>query len=111
MLALPIMQARQKVQQVKASTSVLYKKPITHPKAMNDTKGNGQGRDQLAEHMQTKGMGRVPKHIPAPLSDTPTRKHGKVLSKIDSRESGFRDLASHQRKQQATGSTVYTDGS
>ena len=82
MLALPIMQARQKVQQVKASTSVLYKNPITHSKAMNDTKGNGRGRDQLAEHMQTKGMGRVPKHIPAPLWDTLPENKGRYCRKL-----------------------------
>ena len=60
-----------------------------------------------ADRTQAKqGMGKIPKPIPAPVRDTPARKLAKALSRMATRQSGFRDQAAHVRKQQA-----YNDGS
>ena len=47
-----------------------------------------------------KGLGKVPKPIPASLWDTPARKLGSALSRMASRQNRVTDEASHLRKQQ-----------
>ena len=55
---------------------------------------------QVCQLTELKGLGKVPKPIPASLCDTPARKLGSALSRMAGRQNRVTDEASHLRKQQ-----------
>ena len=56
-------------------------------------------------------VGKVPKPIPAFLQDAPTRKHGKVLLRMASRQNRSEIKLHIQENSRPQDLTVYTDGS
>ena len=111
------LQTRQKVEQVKAYFSAVENPHNPLHEAVKDTKGSRLGRGkswmgqaeesilqvcQLTELKQTKEWEKYPTRF-RHLYETPAGKLGKALSRMASRQSGFRDQAAHSRKQQAAG--------
>ena len=99
-LDLPSMQTRQKVKQDKAYFSVVENPHNPLHDAVKNTKGCSLGRgkswmDQADNSIlqvcqltaqANQGVGKIPKLIPAFMRDTPSRKPGKALSRMGSRQ-------------------------